>query len=217
MASVMEEIMSHLPSIWPAYIAYLIAVLSPGPAVFAIIGTAIAQGRRAGLTIALGIFGGSATWATAAAMGMAALLRHYAFALEVLKVAGGLYLLYLGWKAFRAARVKDDDGRLVSSSSHSGMWQLLLRGYAIHVTNPKAIFAWLAIISLGLPEAAPATAIATIIALCLTSGLLIFAGYALLFSTPQALCGYRACRCWVEGAMSIFYCLAGLKLLTSRL
>jgi threonine/homoserine/homoserine lactone efflux protein len=148
---------------------------------------------------------------------MAALLRHYAFALEVLKVAGGLYLLYLGWKAFRAARVKDDDGRLVSSSSHSGMWQLLLRGYAIHVTNPKAIFAWLAIISLGLPEAAPATAIATIIALCLTSGLLIFAGYALLFSTPQALCGYRACRCWVEGAMSIFYCLAGLKLLTSRL
>ncbi|HEX2147032.1 MAG TPA: LysE family transporter, partial [Pseudorhizobium sp.] len=110
----MTEILSYLPAMWPAYIAYLVAVISPGPAIFAIIGTAISQGRRAGLIIALGIFGGSATWATAAALGMAALLRHYAFALEILKIAGGLYLLHLGWKAFRSARLKDADLPLAS-------------------------------------------------------------------------------------------------------
>lgn len=213
----MTEILVYLPSVWPAYVAYLVAVLSPGPAVFAIIGTAIAQGRKAGLTIAFGIFAGSATWAAAAALGMAALLRHYAFALEILKIAGGIYLLYLGWKAFRAARLKEVDLSLGMEAAQTSTRQLLLRGYAIHVTNPKAIFAWLAIISLGLPEAAPAPAIAVIIGLCLTSGFLIFTGYAMLFSTSQALRGYRATRRWVEGAMSVFYCLAGIRLLTSRL
>ncbi|MCJ8519891.1 threonine/homoserine/homoserine lactone efflux protein [Pseudorhizobium tarimense] len=213
----MTEIFDYLPAMWPAYVAYLVAVISPGPAIFAIIGTAMSQGRRAGLIIALGIFGGSATWATAAALGVAAILRHHAFALEILKIAGGLYLLYLGWKAFRSARMKDADLPLAQRDATSTARRLLLRGYAIHVTNPKAIFAWLAIISLGLPEAAPASAIAAIIGLCLTSGLLIFSGYALLFSAPRALRIYQFARRRIEGAMSAFYCFAGLKLLTSRL
>lgn len=213
----MTEVMSYLPMIWPAYVAYLIAVMSPGPAILAIIGTASAQGRRAGLIIALGIFGGSATWAAAAALGMAALLRHYAFALEILKIAGGFYLLYLGWKAYRSARLGDKALELSQKTGNRSVRQLLLRGYAIHVTNPKAIFGWLAIISLGLPQAAPTTAIVAIIGLCLSSGLLIFTGYALLFSTPQAVRAYRAMRRWIEGTMSAFYCFAGLRLLTSRL
>ena len=37
----MPDVMSYLPYIWPAYIAFLIAVISPGPANLAIIGTAI--------------------------------------------------------------------------------------------------------------------------------------------------------------------------------
>lgn len=213
----MQEIISYLPMIWPAYVAYLIAVVSPGPAILAIISTASAQGRKAGLVIALGIFGGSATWAAAAAMGMAALLQHYAFALEILKIAGGMYLLYLGWKAYRSARRADTDLDLSQMARQRSVRQLLLRGYAIHVTNPKAIFGWLAIISLGLPQGAPTSAIITIIGLCLSSGLLIFTGYAVLFSTPQAVYVYRAMRRWIEGAMSAFYCFAGLRLLTSRL
>jgi len=213
----MADVIAYLPQIWPAYVAYLVAVLSPGPAVFTIIGTAIAQGRKAGLITALGISLGSATWAISAAMGMAALLRHYALALEILKIAGGLYLLYLGWKAFRAASLKEEDLPSLVRSSDRSSRQLFLRGYAIHVTNPKAIFAWLAIISLGLPPGAPGTAIAVIIGGCLASGLLIFTGYAILFSTSQALRVYRAARRWIEGAMSAVYCFAGLKLLTSRL
>ena len=49
---------------------------SPGPATLAISGTAMGQGRRAGLTIASGIVAGSASWGIAAALGVAALMRN---------------------------------------------------------------------------------------------------------------------------------------------
>lgn len=213
----MSGVFSYLPYIWPAYFAYLIAVISPGPANFAIIGTAISQGRRAGIIIALGIFCGSLTWACAAALGLAALLRTYAIALEIMKVLGGLYLIYLAWKAYRSARTADRDPAVGAARKNFTARQLWMRGYAIHVTNPKAIFGWLAIISLGLPANAPTSAIMLIVGICSASSLLVFNGYAMLFSTRHALRVYTSARRWIEGTMAVFYSVAGLKLLTSRI
>ncbi|RWX75056.1 LysE family translocator [Neorhizobium lilium] len=213
----MPEVFSYLPYMWPAYVIYLINVASPGPANFAIIGAAISQGRRAGLITALGISSGSLTWACAAALGLAALLQTYAIALEVMKVLGGLYLIYMAWKAYKSARLPNSKVAVGNLKTDYSARQLWLRGYAIHVTNPKAIFAWLAIISLGLPKDAPIEAIVLIIGVCMSSSLLIFITYALLFSTQRALRGYKAARRWIEGAMAVFYTAAGLKLLTSRI
>ncbi|MGK6313384.1 LysE family translocator [Neorhizobium sp. DT-125] len=213
----MPDVLSYLLYMWPAYVAYIINVASPGPANFAIIGASISQGRRAGLITALGISCGSFTWACAAALGLATLLRNYAIALEILKVLGGLYLIYLAWKAYKSARLPDSKAVIGNSKTSYTARQLWLRGYAIHVTNPKAIFAWLAIISLGLPQNAPTAAIVLIVGVCITSSLMIFIGYAMLFSTPHALRGYKAARRWIEGTMAIFYSAAGLKLLTSRI
>lgn len=212
----MHETLAYLPQILPAYAAYLIAVMSPGPAIMAIVSTSMTHGRKAGMTIALGIFAGSMTWACAAALGLATLLQTYATALEILKLLGGLYLLYLAHKAFRAARSDVALPAAVGAAKISTR-SLLWRGYGIHVTNPKAIFAWLAIITLGMPQGAPASVAGLIIGGCMIMGFLTFMGYAALFSTPHALKVYKSLRRWIEGAMAAFYCFAGLKLLTSRI
>ena len=213
----MHETLAYLPQILPAYIAYLIAVASPGPAIMAIIGTSMTHGRKAGMTLALGIFGGSLTWATAAAAGLATLLQTYAMTLEILKIFGGLYLLYLAYKAFRAVRSSGELPTAAEGPKTPGFKSLILRGYGIHVTNPKAIFAWLAIIALGMPQGAPGSVAMLIIAVCGVTGFVVFMGYAILFSTPHALKIYRNARRWIEGAMAGFYCFAGIKLLTSNI
>ena len=213
----MPDVATYLPYIWPAYLAYLVTILSPGPANLAIMTTAISQGRRSGLFIALGVFCGSLTWACAAALGLAALLRTYAVALEIIRILGGLYLLYLAWKAYKSARSPDSEVSEAGARTNYTPRQLWLRGYAIHITNPKAIFGWLAVISLGLPPAAPPSAVALIVSIFSVSSLLIFTGYAVLFSTRHALRVYRSARRWIEGAMVVFYSLAGIKLLTSRI
>jgi threonine/homoserine/homoserine lactone efflux protein len=215
--SSMHETLAYLPQILPAYIAYLIAVASPGPAIMAIIGTSMTHGRKAGMTISLGIFGGSMTWAIAAAAGLATLLQTYAMALELLKIFGGIYLLYLAYKAFRAVRAGGELPAAAEGPKTPSFRSLVLRGYGIHVTNPKAIFAWLAIIALGMPQGAPASVAVLIIAVCCTTGFVVFMGYAILFSTSHALKVYRNARRWIEGAMAGFYCFAGIKLLTSNI
>jgi threonine/homoserine/homoserine lactone efflux protein len=211
----MHETLAYLPQILPAYVAYLIAVISPGPAIMAIVSTSMVHGRKAGTTIALGIFAGSFTWACAAALGLATILQTYAIALEILKVFGGLYLLFLAYKAFKAVRSDEDLPTAIVQKLSTRA--LLLRGYGIHVTNPKAIFAWLAIIALGMPQGAPASVAGLIIGVCMITGFAVFMGYAVLFSTPHALKIYKGLRRWIEGAMAAFYCFAGLKLLTSRI
>ncbi|OCJ16970.1 amino acid transporter [Rhizobium sp. AC44/96] len=213
----MHDTLSYLPQIVPAYIAYLIAVISPGPAIMAIVSTSMTHGRRAGMTISVGIFAGSFTWACAAALGLATILQTYAIALEILKVFGGIYLLYLAYKTFKAVRSNGDLPQAIEQKTTLSTRALLLRGYGIHVTNPKAIFAWLAIIALGMPQGAPPSVAALIIGVCMATGFTVFMGYALLFSTPHALKVYRSIRRWIEGAMAAFYCFAGLKLLTSRI
>jgi threonine/homoserine/homoserine lactone efflux protein len=214
----MNDITQHLPQIVAAYLVYLVAVISPGPAIMAIVSTSISDGRRAGLAMAAGVFAGSFTWAMAASIGLAALLTQYAGFLQMVKIAGGLYLLYLAAKALRSASRKDEHILPATGNPEKrGLRRIFLLGYAIHLTNPKAIFAWVAIISLGLPANASAQAVAFIVGGCLLTGMTVFTGYAILFSTARAFRVYRAARRGIDATLGVLFAAAGIKLLTSRI
>lgn len=215
----MNDIAQHLPQIAAAYLVYLAALLSPGPAVIAIVSTSIGEGRRSGLAMAAGVFAGSFTWAMAASIGLAALLTHYAGVLQVVKIAGGLYLLYLAYKALRSASRPDAAMPLATADAVPvrSLKRTFLLGYAIHLTNPKAIFAWVAIISLGLPQGASTAAVALIVGGCLLTGLTVFTSYALLFSTGPAYRAYRSARRGIDATMGVLFAAAGIKLLTTRI
>ena len=215
----MNDIVQHWPQIMAAYLVYLVAVLSPGPAVLAIISTSIGEGRRSGLAMAAGVFAGSCTWAITASVGLAALLTRYASVLQVVKVIGGLYLLYLAYRALRSASRPDALPSLATNgrAPMRSLRRTFLLGYAIHLTNPKAIFAWVAIISLGLPPGAPAATVALVVGGCLLTGLVAFTTYAVLFSTGPAYRAYRAARRRIDAVMGVLFAAAGIKLLLSRI
>ncbi|TIP87979.1 MAG: LysE family translocator, partial [Mesorhizobium sp.] len=85
------------------FTAYVIAAGSPGPSNMRIMAVAMNDGRRAALAIASGVVSGSIFWGLMAATGVSAILSRYAQALVILQVLGGLYLLYLAFKAGKAA------------------------------------------------------------------------------------------------------------------
>ncbi|PYB74083.1 LysE family translocator [Rhizobium wuzhouense] len=210
----MQVILENLPQVFSAYVVYLVAVLSPGPATMAIASTSLGEGRRHGFAMAAGVFCGSMSWALAASAGLATVLTHYAHALTVMRIVGGLYLLYLAWRAFRsAASATDPLAKGVVGASYG---RTFLRGYAIHLTNPKAIFAWLAILSLGLPVGATGVTVAVIVAGCLVTGFTVFMGYAWLLSLPGALKAYRSARRYIDGTLAVLFAAAGARLLLQR-
>jgi threonine/homoserine/homoserine lactone efflux protein len=210
----MHHYLSYLVVAW---MAYFIAVISPGPATLALIGTSMNHGRKAGIALAMGILTGSFIWSSLTALGLAALLTAYASMLTVLKIAGGLYLLWLAYKAFRSAMKGDDAHLMAISGADLSARKLYLKGLGIHLTNPKAILAWISLLSLGLPPGAPPSVIGIYIAGCLTIGFLSFNGIALIFSLGPVLRGYRKARRYIEATMGAFFAFAGVKMLMVRI
>lgn len=95
------ELYTYLPGILLSYGAFLMAIASPGPNVLAVIGTSMAVNCASGLALAMGVAAGTLTWALLTAIGLSTLLATYASALLFIKIFGGLYLLWLAYKAFR--------------------------------------------------------------------------------------------------------------------
>ncbi|WP_438751339.1 LysE family translocator [Pararhizobium sp. O133] len=212
----MSTLLPYLPQLLVAWGAYIIATASPGPAIAAIISTSISRGRAGGLALAAGVLTGSYTWAMLAAAGLSALIRSYGNALFVLKIAGGLYLLWLAFKALKAAMRKETEGTVALDRQPPSLRRLYLKGLGIHLTNPKAIFSWLTLVSLGTPQDAPHV-MPILIGGCMLLGIIIFLGFALLFSIEPIHRGYKRARRGIEAAMAGFFAFAGFKLLTARL
>ena len=80
-----------------------VIVVVPGPDMALVLRNGLAHGRRAAVETALGINAGLLVWALAAALGVAALVRASEPAFTSLRVAGGVYLVWLGLRALVAA------------------------------------------------------------------------------------------------------------------
>ncbi len=200
----------HLPDLALVYSAFLIAIASPGPSNMAVMATAMEHGRRAGMTLALGVTTGSLTWGVLAATGISALVVAHPGALLLIKFVGGLYLFLLAWRSARAAMRKEAPAAKAALSGR----RLYLYGLLLHLTNPKAILSWTAIIALGLRPETPGIVITAIVAGCALISLLTNQGYAMLFSTASMVAGYRRIRRRAEAGLAAFFAFAGFKLLT---
>lgn len=84
-------------------ITALVLIMMPGPDQALITRNALVGGRSSGLLTMLGGVLGLAVHATAAALGLSALLLTSASAFTALKIIGAVYLLWLGLQMLRSA------------------------------------------------------------------------------------------------------------------
>lgn len=213
----MNGLSTYLPGILMAYSAFLLAIASPGPNVLAVIGTSMSIGRTSGAALAVGVAAGSLCWAVLTVLGLSVLLSAYATALIVIKIGGGLYLLWLAYKAFRSAASAHDIEAKELAGGRRTPAGYFLSGLTIQMTNPKAGLAWIAIVSLGLQHEAPAWVGVVIVSGTSLLSLVVHLLYALAFSTQTMVRIYSKLRRMFQATLGVFFAFAGIKLLTSRL
>ncbi|MGF1551300.1 MAG: LysE family translocator [Paracoccaceae bacterium] len=191
--------------------AFFVAAASPGPATLAVAATAMASGARAALALGLGLAIGLAAWGVVAAAGLGAVVAQSATALTILRVGGGLYLLYLAWGAARSALGPAPGAAAVPADA-----RMVRRGLVLNLSNPKAVLAWLSVLALGAGPEAGAATLAVTTAACAALGAGIYATYALAFARPTVRAGYRRARRGIEAAVAAAFGYAGVRLIAIR-
>ena len=162
----------------------------------AIMATSLGQGRPAGIAMACGIVTGSQCWGISAAIELGAVMMALPSTFVVLRIAGGLYLLWLGFRTARQA-FEGSGVRMPASVDIRGdtaLWAHYLRGFGIQITNPKAIIVWMTTITLGLPGNTAPWAGFAVVAGCLIIGLSFFPPTLWFFRALQSSESIRAFR-----------------------
>jgi threonine efflux protein len=204
----MENIESYLT----IAAAFFIVTVSPGPANLALATVAMHSGRTAGLFFGLGLSAGLAFWGAVAATGLGVVVQGTTMLLTLLKFIGGAYLVWLAIQSGRSAARRTEDTIV---SMQKGGW--FGRGLVLNLSNPKAVVAWMAALSMGLGQETDAQAVAVATVICAVLGLMNYTGYALTFSLPGFMAGYRKSRRWIDGIAAGLFALAGFSLIRSAL
>ena len=125
-------------------IASFLIIVVPGPGVLFVIGRALAHGRRTAIATAVGHAGGNYVVAACVAVGLGALLERSAQVFIAVKLAGALYLVWLGVQAIRHRQALAE-AMSEAVPSRAG-WRALRDGFVVGVTNPKAFILFGAIL-----------------------------------------------------------------------
>ncbi|WP_431295863.1 LysE family translocator [Rahnella sp. PAMC 25559] len=118
-------------------IALTLLELSPGPDMMLTLARGIGQGRRIALLNVFGmVFLAGIVQVSMLVLGLATMLRTYPLALDILRLAGAIYLVWLGIKMLKAS--KSGSSTLLQPSSMTG-WQAVKEGAVNSLTNPKSL------------------------------------------------------------------------------
>lgn len=163
----------------------LLLNIMPGPDSLLIMLRSGSQGWRAGSAAALGIGTGTMIHVLAAALGLSALLSASAELFTVIKLAGALYLVYLGISQFRQSAANSAAGAAVTLPALS-YGRIYRQGVLTNVLNPKVALFFLAFVPQFIAPDAPDKALAFILLGCIFNLSGMIWCHLLVFSTAYA-------------------------------
>ena len=131
---------------WETLLAFatltLVVAYFPGPALLYTAAQTISHGRKAGLMAMLGIHLGCYLHVFAAAFGLSAVFKHVPELYMAVKLAGALYLVWLGIGMIRTKLAAGD----VAAAPAKTVKRALLDSFIVEVLNPKVALFFIALL-----------------------------------------------------------------------
>jgi threonine/homoserine/homoserine lactone efflux protein len=121
------------------YLTYVLAcaviTLIPGPTVTVIVANSLAHGTRAGLLNVAGTQLGLGLMMVILVVGLSSIIAAMSWLFDWLRIAGAIYLVYIGWKLIRSPDALAD-----ASKATTPRVGFFLQGFLVLMANPKALF-----------------------------------------------------------------------------
>lgn len=121
--------------------AAFIICISPGPDILFVIANGLYKGAKGGVVAALGLAVGMLVHTVVVSLGLALLISSNPIILQIIKIAGAAYLLYIGYLTFKSARA---DIEFKQERQEVTLMQIFKRAIITNVLNPKVVIFFLA-------------------------------------------------------------------------
>jgi threonine/homoserine/homoserine lactone efflux protein len=197
-------------------LACVVLNLLPGPGMLFIIARGVVGGRSAGVVSALGMASGTAVHTIAAALGLSALLAAAPAALDVVRVAGAGYLLYLAVDAVRSAK---RSVVVASGRRQRTLRRIYLSAILTNLANPKVVLFYLAFV----PQFITAGGWPTMTQILVLGGVLIVIGLIMdsAVGVAAGMCsallqGHPPIQRWIKRASAVIFAGLGVRLLVAE-
>ena len=208
--------MQELPAMLGILAALAVGVVSPGPSFIMIVRMAVSSSRTEGVAAALGMGAGGVVFAVAALLGLHGLLLALPSLYLLLKVAGGLYLAYLGWRIWACARqplaISEPASRATATATATHAFRL---GFTTQLSNPKTAVVYTSVFAAFLPAESALGFKLALVALVFTveAGWYTLVALALSSARPRRL--YLRGKVWLDRVAGGVMVVLGLKLVAS--
>jgi threonine/homoserine/homoserine lactone efflux protein len=195
--------------------AVAIGAMSPGPSFVMVARTAVASTRTHGLAAALGMGMGGIVFAVAALLGLQALLASVPWLYLALKVGGGGYLAYLGYRIWKGAKSPLMLTENCGEEPQRTLKRSFMLGLGTQLSNPKTAIVYGSIFASLLPRDVP-------LGLNIALPIVVFsieAGWytivALLLSSASPRDAYLRYKSWVDRVAGGVMVLLGVRLVAT--
>ncbi len=145
--------MEPLHAVWVTVGLFVLTFFNPGANLFVVVQTSLSSGLRAGVHTGLGVALGDAIYSGLGLFGMVALMTQFESLFSIIKIAGGVYLL---WYAYGVVKNQNDIqiGALHTLVPGQGA-VFFRRGLITDLSNPQTVLFFISIFSVTLSAETP--------------------------------------------------------------
>jgi threonine/homoserine/homoserine lactone efflux protein len=193
-----------------------IGAMSPGPSFVVVVRASAGFSRRDGLVAALGMGCGGLVFAGLALAGLQALLMQVEWLYLVLKVAGGAYLMYLGYRIWRGAKTPLA-GANGADGAGGGWRKSFAIAFATQISNPKTAIWYASVFAAFLPNPIPGWMFWAVppLIFALEAGWYTIVALAFSAARPRAI--YLGAKLWIDRCAGGIVGLLGGRLVLEAL
>ncbi|WEK49283.1 MAG: LysE family transporter [Candidatus Kaistia colombiensis] len=204
--------MTPLAALFAILGALLIGAISPGPSFVFVVRTAVAQSRANGLAAAVGMGVGAALFGALALLGLRTLMTEAAGLYLILKIAGGVYLVYLAYRIWRGAREPVEVARN-GAGDRSNLGRSFGLAFATQMSNPKIVAVFGAVFAALLPAEPPLWLGLALPALIFIQETAWYALVAFAFSSARPRAVYLGAKTWIDRFAGAVIGALGIRLI----
>jgi threonine efflux protein len=191
---------------------FLVSVVSPGPNFAMVTSTAMTVSHRAGVFAGLGLATASCTWTLLVIAGVGFVLTQAPWIYTAIRIAGAVYLIWIGIKMLTGARQPMAAANPASANAGAAF----RKAYFVSMTNPKSIAFYGSILTVMVPASAPAWFYAAIVAITAFVSGSWYCGLAIAFSHTAARRIFARAKTGIEVTMGVILIGLGGRLLFGR-